>query len=156
MGLKSFLNLKSSKTLTLRSRPMHRIECKGNDFSIHNWGPDRMMIQLCSLEYGRINDIELVSLVKLLNRTRSIKKCVYIRAYPYLKLTKKPAEVRMGKGKGKFDSQTKPIFPGAVLFEVRFPHYVGSRSSSFRECKRLLNLYSSKFRVKTKVSYTDL
>ena len=156
MALKSFLNLKSSKSLSIDSRPMHRIERKGNDFSVVNWGSDRTMLQLRSLDYGRITDIELISLVKLLNQTRSIKKRAYIRAYPYLKLTKKPAEVRMGKGKGKFNSQAKPVYPGMVLIEVRFPHYVANYSSAFNECKRLLKLYSFKFSIKSRVFYSDL
>ena len=156
MALKTFLNLKSSKTVAAYSRPMHRIERKGNDFGITNWGLNGVLLQLRSLEYGRVTDLELVSLVKLLNKTRSIKKHVYIRSYPYLKLTKKPAEVRMGKGKGKFDSQAKPVYPGMILIEIRFPRYVNSYSSGYNECKRLLELYSFKFNIKSHVLYTDL
>ena len=156
MALKSFLNLKSSKTLISNSRPMYRIERKGNDFSVINNGPESMMLQLRSLAYGRVTDLELISLVKTLTQTRSIKKRAYIRAYPYLKLTRKPAEVRMGKGKGKFDSQSVPVYPGMILLEIRFPYYVPRYSSAFNECKRLLMLYTFKFSIRTRIFYTDL
>lgn len=43
---------------------------------------------------------------------------VWIKIFPDKVLTKKPAEVRMGKGKGSPDSWVAVIKPGRVLFEV--------------------------------------
>ena len=53
--------------------------------------------------------------------TRKIKRGgnVWIKIFPDKVLTKKPAEVRMGKGKGSPDSWVAVIKPGRVLFEIK-------------------------------------
>jgi len=43
---------------------------------------------------------------------------LWIRIFPQLQITKKPAETRMGKGKGSPDSWVAVIKPGRVVFEV--------------------------------------
>ena len=43
---------------------------------------------------------------------------LWIRIFPQLQITKKPAETRMGKGKGSPDSWVAVIKPGRVIFEV--------------------------------------
>jgi large subunit ribosomal protein L16 len=52
--------------------------------------------------------------------TRHIKRGgkVWINIYPDRPLTKKPAEVRMGQGKGPVEFYVAVIKPGAVLFEL--------------------------------------
>ena len=52
--------------------------------------------------------------------TRHMKRHgkVWIRVFPYKPCTKKPLEVRMGKGKGNVEFWVAPIQPGRVLFEV--------------------------------------
>lgn len=52
--------------------------------------------------------------------TRQIKRGgnVWIKIFPDKSLTKKPAEVRMGKGKGSPDKWVAVIKPGRVLFEI--------------------------------------
>ena len=52
--------------------------------------------------------------------TRHIKRGgrVWIRIFPDLPITKKPAEVRMGKGKGSPEAWVCPVQPGRVLFEM--------------------------------------
>lgn len=42
----------------------------------------------------------------------------YIRVFPYLGITKKPAEVRMGNGKGQVDEWDAVIDKGTVMFEI--------------------------------------
>lgn len=51
---------------------------------------------------------------------RAVKKAAKLRIAlrPYLPMTKKPAEVRMGKGKGKVDDYYYPVYPGKILFEL--------------------------------------
>ncbi len=53
--------------------------------------------------------------------TRKIKRGgrVWIKLFPDKVLTKKPAEVRMGKGKGAPDSWVAVVRPGRVMFEIR-------------------------------------
>ena len=43
---------------------------------------------------------------------------VYIRIFPALGKTKKPAEVRMGSGKGSIDSWVCPVKKGKIMFEI--------------------------------------
>ncbi|HAM38851.1 MAG: 50S ribosomal protein L16 [Elusimicrobia bacterium RIFOXYC2_FULL_34_12] len=52
--------------------------------------------------------------------TRAIKKSgkVWIRIFPDKPFTKKPAETRMGKGKGLPESWVAVVKPGRVMFEV--------------------------------------
>jgi large subunit ribosomal protein L16 len=52
--------------------------------------------------------------------TRHIKRGgkVWIRIFPDVPYTKKPAETRMGKGKGNPEYWVAPVKPGTVLFEL--------------------------------------
>ena len=43
---------------------------------------------------------------------------IWIRIFPDKPITKKPAEVRMGKGKGSPDGFVAPVTPGRILFEA--------------------------------------
>lgn len=53
--------------------------------------------------------------------TRYIKRGgkIWIRVFPDKSLTKKPAETRMGKGKGSPDSWVAVIRPGVMLYEMQ-------------------------------------
>ncbi len=66
--------------------------------------------------------------------TRFLKRGgkVWIRIFPDKPITKKPAEVRMGKGKGALESWVAVIKPGMILFEME-----GVQSDSAREAFRL-------------------
>ena len=52
--------------------------------------------------------------------TRAMKRQgqVWIRIFPDKPITKKPAEVRMGKGKGSFEYWAGVVKPGRILFEI--------------------------------------
>lgn len=52
--------------------------------------------------------------------TRRMKRHgkIWIRVFPYKPYTKKPLEVRMGKGKGAVEYWVAPVKPGRMLFEV--------------------------------------
>lgn len=52
--------------------------------------------------------------------TRHIKRGgkVWIRVFPDVPYTKKPAETRMGSGKGGLEKWVAPVRPGQILFEV--------------------------------------
>jgi large subunit ribosomal protein L16 len=66
--------------------------------------------------------------------TRSLKRKgkVWIRIFPHKPVTKKPAETRMGKGKGSVELWVAPVKPGTILFEV-----AGCSLSAAREALRL-------------------
>jgi large subunit ribosomal protein L16 len=52
--------------------------------------------------------------------SRSVKRGgkVWVRAFPHKPVTKKPAEVRMGSGKGNPELWVAVIRPGQVIFEI--------------------------------------
>ena len=67
---------------------------------------------------------------------------LWIRIFPDKPITKKPAEVRMGKGKGDPAGWVAPVTPGRILFEVE--------GVSFDIAKEGLRLCAQKLPVKTK------
>jgi len=75
--------------------------------------------------------------------TRYVKRGgkLWIRVYPDKPITKKPVEVRMGKGKGNVEYWVAPIQPGRVLYEIQ-----GVTEEAVREAFRLA---SAKLAVKT-------
>ena len=76
--------------------------------------------------------------------TRHMKRegQLWIRIFPAKPITKKPAEVRMGKGKGAPEGFVYPITPGRVIFELEgVPHDVA---------KEALRLGAQKFPVTTR------
>ena len=66
--------------------------------------------------------------------TRSIKRGgkVYIKIFPHKPITKKPAEVRMGSGKGSPEYWVAGVKPGRVMFEIE-----GVTEAQAREAMRL-------------------
>jgi len=68
---------------------------------------------------------------------------VWIKIFPDKSLTKKPAEVRMGKGKGGHESWVAVVKPGRVLFEIT--------GVSEDVSKAALKLAGYKLPIKTKV-----
>ena len=73
---------------------------------------------LKALECGWITDREIEA--ARVAMTRSIKRGgkVWIRLFPDKPITKKPAETRMGKGKGAPEQWVCVVRPGRILFEM--------------------------------------
>ncbi len=76
--------------------------------------------------------------------TRSIKRGgkVYIKIFPHKPITKKPAEVRMGSGKGSPEYWVAVVKPGRVMFELE--------GVTEAQAKEALRLASHKLPVKCK------
>lgn len=76
--------------------------------------------------------------------TRYMKRegSIWIKIFPDKPITKKPAEVRMGKGKGAPEYFVAPVLPGRILFEIGgVPQEVAEEA---------LRLAAQKLPVKTK------
>ena len=75
--------------------------------------------------------------------TRYVKRAgkLWIRIYPDKPISKKPVEVRMGKGKGNVEFWVAPIQPGRVMYEIQ-----GVSEEAAREAFRLA---AAKLAVKT-------
>jgi large subunit ribosomal protein L16 len=67
---------------------------------------------------------------------------VWLRVFPDKPITKKPADVRMGKGKGDPEGFVAPVTPGRMIFEVE--------GVSFEIAKEALRLAAQKLPVTTK------
>ncbi len=70
------------------------------------------------LERGRLTNTQIEACRVAINRFFQRKGKVWIRIFPDKPITKKPAEVRMGKGKGSPDKWVAVVRPGRILFEV--------------------------------------
>ncbi|MCB0279769.1 MAG: 50S ribosomal protein L16 [Calditrichaeota bacterium] len=68
---------------------------------------------------------------------------VWIRIFPDKPITRKPAETRMGKGKGSLDHWVAVVKPGRIMFEID--------GVSEEDAKEALRLASHKLPVKTKI-----
>ena len=114
----------------VKHRRQHRgrmkgIATKGNTVTYGEYG-------LVALEPAWItaNQIEAARIAM----TRYIKRGgnVYIKIFPHKSVTKKPAEVRMGSGKGAPDYWVAVVKPGRVMFEIG-----GVDEEAAREAMRL-------------------
>ncbi len=97
---------------------------------------------IITLERGRITSRQIEAC--RLTMTRFIKKGgkIWIRIFPDRPMTKKPAETRMGKGKGAPEFWVAIVKPGRVLFEME--------GISLEEAKEALRQVAHKLPVKTK------
>lgn len=73
---------------------------------------------LKSLEAGRLTSNQIESARKTISRTLGKTGRLWIRVFPDMPITQKPAEVKMGKGKGDIKAYIARVKPGQVLFEV--------------------------------------
>lgn len=68
---------------------------------------------------------------------------LWIRVFPDKPITKKPAEVRMGKGKGAPEGFVAPVTPGRMIFEIE--------GVSFEIAQEALRLGAQKLPILTKL-----
>ena len=71
-----------------------------------------------TLEVGFITSRQIEASRIAINRYMKREGQVWIRIFPDKPITSKPAEVRMGKGKGAPSHWVAPVRPGRVMFEV--------------------------------------
>ncbi|NUM44804.1 MAG: 50S ribosomal protein L16 [Anaerolineales bacterium] len=98
---------------------------------------------LQALEPGWISSRQIEAARRALVRALRRRGKVWIRVFPDKPFTKKPAETRMGKGKGNVEYWVAVIKPGRVLFEVG--------GLPLDMSKEALNLASYKLPIKTKI-----
>ena len=124
----------------VKHRRVHRgrmkgVATKGNKIAYGEYG-------LVATECGWItsNQIEAARIAM----TRSIKRGgkVYINIFPHKSVTKKPAEVRMGSGKGAPEYWVAVVKPGRVMFEIA--------EVTEAQAREAMRLAAHKLPVKTK------
>jgi large subunit ribosomal protein L16 len=108
----------------VKHRKVHRgkmrgLAHRGSKVSFGSFG-------LRSLECGWITSAQIEACRIVVNRHLKRGGKLWIRIFPDKPITKKPAETRMGKGKGAPDAWVAVIKPGRVLFELEgVPEKVG-------------------------------
>lgn len=75
-------------------------------------------IGLKTLESGFISARQIEAARQAISRQIKKKGKLWIKIFPNTPITKKPTEVRMGKGKGPFSHWAAKIKGGAVIFEI--------------------------------------
>ena len=98
---------------------------------------------LKALEPERITARQIEAARRAMVRHLKRQGKVWIRIYPDLPVTSKPAEVRMGKGKGSPDYWACRVKPGRIMFEV-----IGVAEEQVREA---FALAAAKLPIKCKI-----
>jgi large subunit ribosomal protein L16 len=129
----------------VKHRKVHRGRMKGiakggTDLAFGEFG-------LQALEPGWVTSKQLEAARVAL--TRHIKRGgkVWISVFPHKPITKKPAETRMGGGKGAPESWVAVVKPGKVMFELS--------GVSLDVAKEAIRLASNKLSIKTKFIYGE-
>ncbi|MBQ9238885.1 MAG: 50S ribosomal protein L16 [Treponema sp.] len=102
-------------------------------------------IALVALEPTWLNARVIEACRVVINRQLSRKGDVWIRVFPDKPVSKKPAEVRMGKGKGAPEFWAAVVKPGNILFEIG--------GIDLKLAHRALELAQSKLPILTKIAY---
>jgi large subunit ribosomal protein L16 len=97
---------------------------------------------LKSLEPGWITSRQIEAARIAVTRAMKREGQVWIRIFPDKPITKKPAEVRMGKGKGAPEYWVAVVKPGVVMFEAT--------GVDIEVAKEALRLAAQKLPIKTK------
>ena len=114
---------------------MRGIAYRGSDISFGEYG-------LAAMEPGWLTDRQIEAARVAITRHVRRSGKVWIRIFPAKPVTVKPAETRMGKGKGTPDHWVCPVKPGRILFEME-----GVSEEIAREAMRLAG---HKLPIKTK------
>jgi len=109
---------------------------RGNKLSYGEYG-------LQALEPAWITDRQIEASRVALTRNLQRGGKVWIKIFPDKAVSKKPAETRMGKGKGAPESWVAVVKPGRVLFEIE--------GVSEELAKRSLRLASHKLPIRTRM-----
>ena len=129
--------VKYRKWQTMRKNPIKiGAATRGVEISFGSHG-------LKAMTAGRITSNQIEAARKAI--TKSIGKTgrVWIRIFPDMPFTKKPAEVKMGKGKGDIAGYCVQVLPGRIMFEVD--------SSDDKVATESLRKGGTKMPVKTKI-----
>ncbi|NDB83700.1 MAG: 50S ribosomal protein L16 [Alphaproteobacteria bacterium] len=98
---------------------------------------------LKSLDMERISARQIEAARRVATRHMKRQGKLWIKIFPDLPVSKKPAEVRMGKGKGSPEFFAVRVSPGRIMFEID--------GVTEEVALRALELASSKLPVRTKI-----
>ena len=90
---------------------MHGLSKGGNLLNFGSFG-------LKALSPARITSRQIEAARRTISRHLKRSGRVWIRIFPDVPVTKKPAEVRQGKGKGAVEFWAAKVKPGKIMFEI--------------------------------------
>jgi large subunit ribosomal protein L16 len=101
-------------------RTKYRKQHKGRNTGIAHKGSSIAFgtFALKAMDFSRLTGRQLESARIALTRNMKREGKVWIRVFPDKPITSKPAEVRMGKGKGAVDHYVALVQPGRIIFEI--------------------------------------
>jgi large subunit ribosomal protein L16 len=114
---------------------LYGVENRGTEVSFGDFG-------LMALEGRWITNRQIEAARIAMNRHLKRGGRIWIRIFPDKPLTKKPAEVRMGKGKGSPEKWVAEVRAGRIMYEVKGVDEVTAREA--------LRLASAKLPIKTR------
>jgi len=102
------------------SRRKYRKDQKGRNTGLATRGTDVSFgdFGLKSTDFGRLTARQIESARRAINRHMKRQGKTWIRIFPDKPISQKPAEVRMGNGKGNPEYWVAQIQPGKVLYEL--------------------------------------
>lgn len=110
------------------------VATRGNKVSFGEFG-------LKAVEHGRITARQIEAARRAMSRHLKRGGKIWIRIFPDKPISKKPLEVRQGKGKGNVEYWVALVQPGRVMFEIE--------GVSVELAKEALTLAAAKLPVKT-------
>jgi large subunit ribosomal protein L16 len=98
---------------------------------------------LKSLDFGLLTANQIEAGRRLIMKKIKKKGKLWVRIFPHIPISKKPIEVRMGKGKGGVDHWAFKANPGILLYEIE--------GLSYKKAFELFRQVSKKLPIKTKI-----
>ncbi len=129
------LQPKKTKFRRVQKGKMKGLAQRGNQLAFGSFG-------IKSLEETWLTGRQIEAARVAVTRHMQRQGQIWIRVFPDKPITKKPAEVRMGKGKGAPEAFVAPITPGRILIEAE--------GVPFEIAKEALRLAAQKLPVTTK------
>ena len=130
------LQPKRTKFRRMQKGRMKGLAQRGNQLAFGSFGLKAMDSTWIT---GRQIEAARQAIVRYMKREGQI----WIRIFPDKPITKKPAEVRMGKGKGNPEGSVAPVTPGRIMFEIE--------GVPFEVAKEALRLGAQKLPIETKL-----
>ena len=115
---------------------IHGVATSGNTLAFGQYG-------LKALEPERVTARQIEAARRAMTRHMKRSGRVWIRVFPDVPVTKKPAEVRMGSGKGAPELWVARVKPGRIMFELD-----GVNDATAKEA---LELGAAKLPIKTRI-----
>ena len=135
--------------MLMPKRVKHRKQFRGRMRGMAKGGTELLNGEygIQALEPGWINSRQIEAIRRTIVRRMKRRGKYWIRIFPDKPVTAKPAETRMGKGKGSVEYWVAVVKPGTVIFEIgSVPEEVA---------RAALNLAAYKLPLKTKFIIKD-